>query len=106
MGVGFLQAQICVKLGGILIDATAGCELTHRYQLQPLLPHLMSLQNLFLMFEGPQLFLYSKFSITVLFPHLLWERRREEKHNPLKHWPGKLKCFSQALLISDPQPNP
>jgi len=57
----------------------------------------MSLENLFLVFEGPLVFLYSNFS-----DRSIGEERREEKHNCLNHWPGQLKHFSQALLICDP----
>lgn len=59
----------------------------------------MSLENLFLVFEGSLFFFDTpSFLITVLFPHLLWERRRDEELTWLKHWPGKQAFF--------PQPNP
>lgn len=45
-----------------MVDPTAEREFIHQYQLQPLLPRLMSLEDVFLVFEGPLLFLCSKFS--------------------------------------------
>lgn len=77
------------------MDAPAGCELTHQYPLQLLLPCLMSLGSLFLVFEEPLLCLYSKFS-----DHCISEERKRSKTQLVRILAWKTPAFfpSSAYL--------
>lgn len=99
---GVLQAQICVELGGAVTDATAGCELTQRYQPQPRLLRLMSLENIFLVFEGPQLFLSSKFSDHCVISTFIMGKEKGGKTSLVKTLAWKTQVFFPSSLTLSP----
>lgn len=92
-GVGSLQGQTCTA-GRALNDAPAECELTHQHPLQLLLPCLMSLGNLFLVFEEPLLCL-SEFS-----DHCISEERKRSRTQLVRTLAWKSQAFfpSSAYL--------